>query len=218
MGDILACLTAARRERSIAAMRTVIVLAALASCGKGDETAKQSPTPAAAADAAPAAAGCKPLPDFCATLPLADLRTIFEAPNLALITGDPEVFPGDLPAGPRRTCRFKDETGRQVSFEVTARAKEDLDRARDLTSRTGQTEPVAGVGEEAFFNYTSTPTLPFVYGVLAARAGNVYVDVTKYHHDLLDAAGRPEPIAPAAARQHAANAATRLLQFVHTGN
>lgn len=160
---------------------------------------------------------CRSLAPLCSTLPIDELRTIFGAPALVATTGNDDVAPG----GPVESCDYKQDTSDlYVSFRVqylcknagAARAQQDFADVRALAGTTDDVA-VSGLGDEAYWSYTSTETVPYVWGYLSARQGNVIVTLGSYGQNV---PGIPDatPIAASAAKEHATAAVRAVLAAV----
>jgi hypothetical protein len=183
-------------------VRTLVVVAVIASCKGGDGSGASSDdpwsgSPKSGSPSSGERGKCKDMPKLCTKLPAAELAKLFEVPDL--VTDQEENSPA-YAAGSRALCRYRkdgDTTNLRLVLILECSnldAEAEYAGLKKAVGSIDTMEDLPGLGDEAWW---------VTRGAIKARKGPIIVDVVYdyYHID-----GKM----PAAAKPRAIDVANRL--------
>jgi hypothetical protein len=189
----------------------VVFVISIVGCKNGGDNSAGSTAGAApeSSGAAESGGACKPLPNLCQRIPLADVQKLFETPAAA--TSDQNS--SDNPMNRLDQCRYKQQDD-AVSLDVTfivecyhsGNSKPMYDGIKGALAGSAPMEELSGLGEEGYWYFTATPAVPFVQGQVNVRSGGAIFKVLYGTYRFAKGG-----ITPEIAKQRAIEAEKRLM-------
>jgi hypothetical protein len=152
---------------------------------------------------------CKKPADLCAALSAQEVLTIVG--GAGPLTSMPQET-----LGAEVMCNYK-RAKPYVNITTTYTCQKDVVSTFEELKRIGEgpmQQPLTGLGDEAFWSYTSTSAYSFVIGNLYVRRGSAIIAVSQYSQYDVDMSGADVAIDPNVAKMRMTAIMQKLLQAV----